>query len=141
MPPMITFPIEALRQVARRRPAGYLDDVLSRASVEGEMVSLTDEAYESLKTKYASPPPTSGPGTELKALLKTVGIVASPGCSCNKRAQTMDVNGCDWCEANLDEISGWLKEESEKRKLPYVATAGKMLIRWAIRRSRKKGNS
>ena len=86
------------------------------------------------------PPPTSGPGTELKALLKTVGIVASPGCSCNKRAQTMDVNGCDWCEANLDEISGWLQEEAEKRKLPYVATAGKMLIRWAIRRSRKKGN-
>ena len=141
MPPMITFPIEALRQVARRRPAGYLDDVLSRASVEGEMVSLTDEAYESLKTKYASPPPTSGPGTELKALLKTVGIVASPGCSCNKRAKVMDQNGCDWCEANLDEISGWLQEESEKRKLPYVATAGKMLIRWAIRRSRKKGNS
>jgi hypothetical protein len=134
---MITFPIEALRQVARRRPAGYLDDVLSLASVEGEMVSLTDEAYESLKTKYASPPPTSGPGTELKKLLKTIGIEAKPGCKCNKRAQTMDEKGCDWCAENLDTISSWLQEEAERRNLPYVPSAGKLLIKWAISRARK----
>ena len=137
MPPMITFPIEALRQVARRRPAGYLDDVLSHASVEGEMVSLTDEAYESLKTKYASPPPTSGPGTELKKLLKTIGIEAKPGCACNKRAQTMDVNGCDWCAENLDTISSWLQEEAQKRGLPYIPAAGKWIITLAIKRARR----
>ncbi len=82
-----------------------------------------------------------GPGAELKALLKTIGIVASPTCSCNKRAKIMDEKGCDWCEENIDEIDGWLREEATKRKLPYISLAGKTLIRLAIRRARKKGNS
>jgi len=82
----------------------------------------------------------AGPGTELKALLKTIGITAKPNCSCNKRAKVMDEKGCDWCEENIDEIDGWLAEESKKRKLPYLSLAGKTLIRLAIRRARKKGN-
>jgi hypothetical protein len=81
------------------------------------------------------------PGTELKALLKTIGIVAKPNCSCNKRAQVMDEKGCDWCEEHIDEIDGWLAEEAKKRKLPYLSLAGKTLIRLAIRRARKKGNN
>jgi len=88
----------------------------------------------------APPPPTSGPGTELKALLKTIGIVAKPNCSCNKRAQTMDVNGCDWCAENTETISGWLQEEAQERNLPYVAVAGKWIIGLAIKRARR-GNS
>ena len=84
---------------------------------------------------------TTGPGTELKALLKTIGIVAKPNCSCNKRAKIMDEKGCDWCEENIDEIDGWLEEEAKKRNLPYISLAGKTLIRLAIRRARKKGNS
>jgi hypothetical protein len=82
-----------------------------------------------------------GPGTELKALLKTIGITSSPTCSCNKRAKVMDEKGCDWCEEHIDEIDGWLAEEAKKRKLPYISLAGKTLIRLAIRRARKKGNS
>ena len=85
------------------------------------------------------PKVASGPGTELKALLKTVGIVAKPNCSCNKRARIMDQKGCDWCEENIDTLDGWLAEESRKRKLPYISLAGKTLIRLAIRRARKKG--
>jgi hypothetical protein len=81
-----------------------------------------------------------GPGTELKALLKTIGILATPSCPCNKRAKVMDEKGCDWCDENIGTISGWLGEEAKKRKLPYVHAAGKMLIRLAIRRARKKGN-
>lgn len=85
------------------------------------------------------PMAVTGPGTELKALLKTIGIVAKPNCSCNKRAQVMDKQGCDWCEEHIDEIDGWLAEEAKKRKLPYLSLAGKTLIRLAIRRARKKG--
>jgi hypothetical protein len=81
------------------------------------------------------------PGTELKALLKTIGITASPTCSCNKRAKVMDEKGCDWCEEHIDEIDSWLAEEAKKRKLPYISLAGKTLIRLAIRKARKKGNS
>jgi hypothetical protein len=86
-------------------------------------------------------PALPGPGTELKALLKTIGITASPTCSCNKRAKVMDEKGCDWCEEHIDEIDSWLAEEAKKRKLPYISLAGKTLIRLAIRRARKKGNS
>lgn len=134
---MITFPIGALRDAARRRPAGYLDDVLSRASVEGDMVSLTEGAYSELREKYRNPPPPQGPGTELKKLLKTIGIEAKPGCKCNKRAQTMDEKGCDWCAENIDLISAWLQEEAERRGLPYIPTAGKWIINLAIKRARR----
>jgi hypothetical protein len=79
----------------------------------------------------------SGPGTELKKLLKTIGITATPNCSCNARARTMDANGCDWCEDNIDTIVGWLREEAAKRGLPFLDAAGRLLVRRAIRNARK----
>ena len=85
----------------------------------------------------APPAPTHGPGTELKKLLKKVGITATPNCSCNARARTMDERGCDWCETNIDEIVGWLREEAAKRGLPFVDMAGRMLVKRAIRNARK----
>ncbi len=83
------------------------------------------------------PIPTRGPGNELKKLLATVGITATPDCSCNARARTMDGRGCDWCEEHIDEIVGWLREEAGRRKLPFVDAAGRMLVRRAIRNARK----
>lgn len=84
-------------------------------------------------------PPDDGPGTELKKLLSKIGITASPGCSCNKRAETMNRHGTEWCENNIETICDWLQEEATKRKLPFVRLAGKALIHLAIRRA-KKGN-
>jgi hypothetical protein len=85
-----------------------------------------------------APPATMhGPGTELKKLLSRVGITSTPTCSCNARARTMDEKGCDWCEQNLDEIVGWLREESAKRGLPFIDMAGRMLVRRAIANARK----
>lgn len=81
--------------------------------------------------------PPFGPGTELKKLLATIGIVATPNCSCNARARTMDANGCDWCEANIDTIVGWLREEATKRRLPFIDAAGRLLVKRAIRNARK----
>lgn len=100
-------------------------------------MSLTEEAYAELREKYRNPPPPQGPGTELKKLLKTIGIEAKPGCKCNKRAQTMDEKGCDWCAENIDLISAWLQEEAERRGLPYIPTAGKWIINLAIKRARR----
>jgi hypothetical protein len=81
--------------------------------------------------------PDAGPGTELKKLLKLVGITASPNCSCNARARTMDANGCDWCAAHLDEIVGWLRDEASKRGLPFLDAAGRVLVKRAISNARK----
>jgi hypothetical protein len=89
------------------------------------------------------PPPSSGPGTELKKLLAgwPFRIVAKPTCSCNAKARAMDAGGCDWCEENLDTIVGWLREEAAKRKLFFVDLAGRMLVKRAIRNARKAGQS
>ena len=82
-------------------------------------------------------PPTNGPGTELKKLLARVGITSTPDCACNARAAEMDRQGVEWCEANLDTIVGWLREQAEARGLPFLDVAGRLLVRRAIANARK----
>ena len=85
-------------------------------------------------------PVACGPGTELKKLLKKIGIVASPNCSCNARARRMDeeeVREPGWCDAHLEEIVGWLREEATKRKLPFIDIAGRILVRRAIANAKR----
>ncbi len=82
-------------------------------------------------------PPTHGPGTELKKLLAKVGITATPDCSCNARAAEMDRQGVEWCEANLDTIVGWLREQATARGLPFLDVAGRLLVRRAIANARR----
>lgn len=88
-----------------------------------------------VKPKSAAP---GGPGTELKRLLASIGINASPSCACNGKAKTMDARGIVWCEENIDTITEWLREEATKRGLPFVNTAGRMLVRRAISNARKE---
>ncbi len=88
-----------------------------------------------------SPPPLPyGPGTELKRLLYRVGIRPTSKCKCNARAAEMDrMEAADpgWCERNIDTIVGWLREEAEKRRLPFVDAVGRMIVRRAIARYRR----
>lgn len=79
----------------------------------------------------------NGPGTILSKMLSKIGINSTPNCSCRRRAMEMNNRGPDWCAENIDTIVGWLREESEKRKLPFVDFAGKLLIQRAIKVSRK----
>jgi hypothetical protein len=81
---------------------------------------------------YHAPDTPSGPGVELKALLKLAGIEASPTCSCNARARQMDEWGEFTCLKRLPEITGWLGEEAKKRDLWFFAPAGVALILLAI---------
>lgn len=81
--------------------------------------------------------PAHGPGTELKKLLARVGITATPDCSCNARAAEMDRQGVEWCEANLDTIVGWLREQAAARGLPFLDVAGRLLVRRAIKNARR----
>lgn len=85
-------------------------------------------------------PPTHGPGTELKKLLARVGIVAADSCPCNVRAAEMDRREQEtpgWCEANVDTIVGWLREQAEARGLPFLDIAGRLLVRRAIANARR----
>ena len=53
----------------------------------------------------------------------------------------MDAKGCDWCEANIDTIVGWLREEAEKRGLPFLDVVGRLLVRRAIRSARRAASN
>jgi len=87
------------------------------------------------------PPPSHGPGTELKALLAgwPFYIVSSPDCKCNARARYMDDKGCDWCESDegMAEILGFLREAAAERGLPFLDAAGRLLVKRAIANARK----
>lgn len=89
------------------------------------------------------PPPQTledfpnGPGTILSKMLSKIGIHSTPNCSCRRRAMEMNTRGPDWVAENIDMVVGWLREESERRKLPFVDFAGKLLIQRAVKMSRK----
>ena len=83
------------------------------------------------------PQPQGGPGTELSKILKRFGIEYVPGCKCADHARTMDRWGPDGCEKQMQTILFWLRQESEKRGLPFVEFAAKMLVRRAIKRAKQ----
>jgi hypothetical protein len=77
-------------------------------------------------------------GTELKKLLARAGIHPTQGCECNAHHLRMDQLGIEWCEANIETIVKWMKEEASARGLPYLSTVGRMLVRRAIHNARKE---
>jgi hypothetical protein len=86
--------------------------------------------------------PHRGPGSLLKETLAGWPFFLSPSndCSCASRALFMDVKEYHypgWCEANLGTIVGWLREEAEKRGLPFLDVVGRLLVRRAIRNARR----
>lgn len=99
---------------------------------------LTVLSREKPETQALAWAPTEGPGTELKKILAKFGIVATENCSCNKRAQIMDLNGPQWCRDNMESILEWLQEEAVKRKKLFVKFAVKQIVLLAIRRAEKK---
>ena len=78
-----------------------------------------------------------GPGTVLSNMLSFIGINSSANCSCKRHAIEMNQRGPDWCENNIDTIMQWLKEESVKRKLPFVESIARLIVKRAISTSRK----
>jgi hypothetical protein len=119
----------------------YADDKYAREC--HPLSFLLDQHSHSVSGNHLPPAPaaeqmpTHGPGTELKKLLGRVGITATPDCSCNARAAEMDRQGVEWCEANLDTIVGWLREQATARGLPFLDVAGRMLVRRAISNARR----
>jgi hypothetical protein len=154
---MMRFSLSDLHSKAQERPPGYVEDVLAHATVVGEMVEVHGRDYARLLAKYrtrperalnvaitkeiGAPHPEGSVGTELKALLSRIGIVAAPNCSCNKRAAIMDASGPAWCAENIETIVCWLREEALKRGLPFFDTVARALIRTAIFRARRTAKS
>lgn len=95
-------------------------------------------AARSFYRKCALPAPAGTAGTQLKRLLATFGISAEDNCKCSSRATHMNRMGDDWCEQNIETIVGWLEEEAKARRIPFIRSLGRMVVRKAIKRSRKE---
>jgi hypothetical protein len=110
-------------------------------SQDGDNITVdeTHPAYPREAKPRVAEQEASGPGTELKALLAGIGIVASPTCSCNKMARQMD----EWGQESLnhiEEIVDVMEATAKKRKLPFLRTAGRTLVRIACWKAKRKGN-
>jgi hypothetical protein len=110
-------------------------------SYEEFIASIDKSAPKPPLMQNKEQPINKGPGTELKKLLKKIGITSTPTCSCNARANTMDKNGIEWCENNKETIIDWLQEEATKRKLPFIRFAGKKIVDMAIYRAKKNASN
>lgn len=89
-------------------------------------------------------PPSHGPGTQLKTLLRDwLGIESSPTCSCNAMARKMNTLGLEWCESDegMAEILGVMRHEHAKRWddgstiLPWTDLGARQLVLLACRRA------
>lgn len=79
-------------------------------------------------------------GSALAELLRTIGIRWRPNCPCHEHAAFMDANP-EWCESNIETIVGWLRAEAATRRLPFVDTAGRLLVHRAIANARRAASS
>ena len=138
--------------VSRIRRRGYTMDEV-RACIVSEdgdkiTVDINHPAYPRAPRRTKGQPHPykqqiliqSGPGTELKALLAKIGIHASPTCGCNKMARQMDAWGPEESLNHIEEIVDVMEATAKARKLPFLRTAGRILVRQACRIARKKGN-
>ena len=132
--------------VARCRQRGYtLDEVRPCiVSEDGDQITVdeTHPAYPRVpKTAQAKSAPQDGPGSELKSLLATFGIHASPTCKCNAMAGKMNVMEAKepgWCLSHIEEIVDVMEETAKARKLPFLRTAGRLLVKKAVKNWQKK---
>ena len=126
---MIRFKSDLLEETARQRKPGYLQAVFDASTVVDETtMEMPKETYLAIAEKYS----LGGPGSELKKLLKLIGITATPGCKCNQRAKYMDKMGPQWCRENIEQILDWLQEESSNRGMLFVRSAARMMVKRAI---------
>ena len=79
----------------------------------------------------------NGPGTILTNMISSMGIKSTANCSCRRHALEMNEKGVEWCENNMPTILGWLKEESAKRHLPYIESVASLIVKRAIKTSKR----
>jgi hypothetical protein len=142
---MITTHKSNLIQICEER--GYLlEDVLECvAKQDGDIWTIDEHHPKYPKIKVDNNPKITknidlgeGVGTELKKILSWFNINASPTCSCNLKAKTMNENGIEWCKYNKELILSWLKEEAVKRNFPFSTYAAKKILNIAIYKAERK---
>jgi hypothetical protein len=85
----------------------------------------------------ATPPgPPCGPGCQLRRSLAWWGIRDDGKCGCDSFAAKMDAWGPDECWKRIEEIVEHLRQAAEKKGLPFIATAARIMVGGAIEAAR-----
>jgi hypothetical protein len=134
---MITCAVHFLESRCRER--GYTLAEVAACIVSRDGDTITVDVDHPAYPRAAKPAPGGGAGTELKKLLGRIGIRSSPSCKCNARARECDARGVQWTADNLETVVGWLREESRKRRIPFLAPAARLLVKAAIKNARAAG--
>ncbi len=82
-------------------------------------------------------PTTCGPGCQLRRSLAWWGIRDDGSCGCTEFSAQMDAWG-QGCWDHLEEIVEHLRGAAEKKGLPFVATAARILVARAIDAARRE---
>ena len=131
---MIYTNFEQFKVIAEKRGYAWAD--VQECVVEHEVlpgICGVDETHPAYPHRRHG-----GPGTELKKALALIGIVPHKNCSCNSRAAYMDDNP-EWVEDNIETVVDWLQVEARKRRLPFLRTIGRLMVKRAIRRAKGVG--
>lgn len=75
-----------------------------------------------------APVPIGGPGSELKALISSLGIQPKPECGCNKLAAEMDAWGVAGCRARFHEIVGRIQDNAAAWGWSLALSAPKVAV-------------
>jgi hypothetical protein len=81
-------------------------------------------------------PKTCGPGCQLRRALAWWGIRDDGKCGCDSFAAQMDAWGPDECFRRIEEIVEHLRQAAEKKGLPFIATAARIMVGRAIEAAR-----
>jgi hypothetical protein len=77
-------------------------------------------------------PKTCGPGCQLRRTLAWWGIRDDGKCGCDSFAAQMDAWGPDECFRRIEEIVEHLRQAAEKKGLPFISTAARIMVGRAI---------
>jgi hypothetical protein len=129
--------IEAVRHAAKNRAAGYVDAVMAAAVQSTDIhIWISREDFDRISVQFAGP---CGPGCQLKRTLAWLawwGLRDDGKCGCDSFAAQMDAWGPDECFRRIEEIVEHLRQAADKKGLPFIATAARIIVGRAIEAAR-----
>jgi len=102
-----------------------------------DVLPVQESAGESWKRVDRVDRSAGGVGTELTKLLHKIGITHKPGCQCGSRAALLDKMTPEQVAEKTDTVVGWMREEANRRGLPFLDLPARLLVKRAIRNARK----
>jgi len=124
----------AVSRFADKRKPGYESAIVDAAFESDERtVTIRRSDYDRLRDEFML---LCGPGCQLKRTLAWWGIRDDGSCGCDSYAAQMDAWGPDECWKRIEEIVEHLRQAAEKKGLPFIATAARIMVGRAIEAAR-----